>query len=83
MRGLDREEKEGEARKRESETGKEKRKSAEYSRRRRRKVGRMGLNSVWRKRETVASRVIRGWRNGGDDEVADPDLDGESIGNGG
>ena len=81
MRGLDREEKEGEVRKRESETGKEKRKSAEYSMRRRRKVGRMGLNSVWRKWETVASRLIREWRNGSDDGVAV--FDGEPIGGGG
>lgn len=60
MRGIDREEKEREARNMERDTGKEKRKSAEYSRRRRRKVGRMGLNSVWRKWEMVASSVIRG-----------------------
>lgn len=80
MKGMDREEKEGEARNRERETGKENRKSAENSRRRRRKFGSIGLKSAWRKSETVASMVIRGFRKYGDDGVV---VSGDPIGGGG
>ncbi|KAE8671543.1 40S ribosomal protein S27 [Hibiscus syriacus] len=63
MRGTAKDEKEGEARKRAMETGKVNWKSAEYSRRRKRKAGRIGLKSLWRKSETEASIVIRGEEN--------------------
>ncbi|KAK5777565.1 hypothetical protein PVK06_045532 [Gossypium arboreum] len=77
MKGMNRDEKEGEARNRERETGKENRKSAEYSRRRRRKIGKIGLKSVWRKSETEASMVIRGFRKDGNDVVV---VSGDPIG---
>ncbi|KAE8712938.1 hypothetical protein F3Y22_tig00110221pilonHSYRG00225 [Hibiscus syriacus] len=83
-RGIAKEENEGETRKKERETGKEKQKSAEYSRRKR-KVGRIGLKSVWRKSEMEASMVIKGLSKCGGDGVVvfvEPIGSGQS-GNGG
>lgn len=47
-KGVKKGNREGEARRRERESGKDNRKSAEYSRTRRKKAGRKGLKSVWR-----------------------------------